>query len=211
MTLASAYDIPTDPYAAWQIANDAAWCQRLAALLSVVACKQNQERTGLDCRCNGCDGLFSQALPQLTPSVVLSLAAAEKTELETELPSGSASTATQNDAFATLDEIIDQLYEEPKPSDDFDDVELDIDDDELLALFPELAEDPWPEYPRFSEYQTEAPRHAVYRGRCIKCGGYVDNTRERQDDNVFRCLACGWRTSPEYERNRAIHAAGGEI
>ena len=91
------------------------------------------------------------------------------------------------------------------------DCDVDLDDEALLALFPELDEDPWPDYSRVREYQEEAPRQAVYRGRCVKCGGCMDNTRELQDDNVFRCLACSWRTSPEYERNRKIHAAGGYI
>lgn len=190
MTLVSAHIEQLDPYDARQIANGSAWCQRLAATLSVAACMQNQEHTRLDCRCTGCGGLNNQTPPpQAAPDLSLNDKAIN--------------------SLSALDEIIDGLYEDPAPGDDFDDVELDLDDEMLLALFPELADDPSPDFPRFSEYQTEAPRRAVYRGRCIKCWGYMENTRERQDDNVFRCLACGWRTSPDYEHNRAIHRAGG--
>lgn len=198
-------------YAAWQAANEAAYCQRMCATITPATCLTNMYKSNgkdADCRCHGCGGLDNQPQP-VRPLYVLDCE--ENSTPVPETPSGSASTAAESDAFTALDEVIDGLYENPLPGDDFDDVEIDLVDDELLALFPELAKDPWPEYPRFSEYQTEAPRHAVYRGRCIKCGGYVDNIRERQDDNVFRCLACGWRTSPEYERNRAIHSAGGEI
>lgn len=211
MTLSTAHsDQQLDPFTAWQIANGAALCIRMAAIITAANCKLNREQTNKDCRCNGCGGLDNQAQPQpAIPKFAWDFE--EKDEPEDETPSGSASTAAENDDFSALNEIIDDLFENPLPGDDFDDVELDLDDDELLRFFPELAEDPLPDFPRFSEYQTEAPRHAVYRGRCTKCGGYVDNTRERQDDNVFRCLACGWRTSPEYEHNRAIHAAGGVI
>jgi len=38
-------------------------------------------------------------------------------------------------------------------------------------------------------------RYAVYQGRCKRCGGYMDNTREMQnelvDEDVQRCLSCG--------------------
>jgi len=55
-------------------------------------------------------------------------------------------------------------------------------------------------------------RVPVYIGRCIRCDGYMTNALERydgiKDDAVYRCLCCGWRTSPGYAENRAIHHKG---
>lgn len=192
-----------NPFAAWQIENAAARCNRMAAIITAADCERNRNQIYVDCRCNGCGGLDNQTAP---PSLALVWDADKITTTETDTPSGSAAT---DDWLTVLDEIIDGLYEDPEPGDDFEDVEVDLDDEELLKLFPELAEDPWPAYPRFNEYQKEAPRRAAYRGRCTRCRGYMDNAREHQDDNVFRCVACGWRTSPEYEHNRSIHAVGG--
>lgn len=209
MSLALACTIENDPYHAWQAANGAAHCQRMAATISLIQCFKNQDYSrsnGGDCRCNGCGGLYDQ-----TPPVKLFLVwnAADKTEPEVDAPSGSGSTPAEKDVFADLDAIINELYEEPETDDDFIDVELDLDDEQLLALFPELAlseeEDNEINYPRFTEYQTAMPRYAVYKGHCRKCGGYVDNCRERDDDNVFHCLSCGWRTGPEYELNRIVY------
>lgn len=207
MLLAATFQTDNDLIATWQAANSAAWCHRLTATITHHACEENQYRSTHkygDLRCQGCGGLGNQTAG---PTLVVVCDADKGADEPSVLDNG----ADQDAGFVALDEIIDGLNEELLPSDNFDDVEIDLEDDELLALFPELAKDPWPVFPRFSEYQTEAPRRAVYRGRCKKCGGYMENTRERHDDNVFRCLGCGWRTSPDYERNRAIYAAGGVI
>lgn len=183
---------------AWLETSGAAWCHRLNATITAAACLANMymsERKSSDLRCAGCGGLDNQPEPgrSFLPPVIV-----EEPELDENV----------NDGFAALDEIIAGYFENPDPADDFDDVELELDDEALLALFPELYEgddDVEPETPRFTEHQAAMPRYAVYKGRCKKCGGYVDNIREWHDDNVFRCLACGWRTGPEYESNRAFN------
>jgi len=188
-----------DLIAAWRLANDVAWCRRLSASITQAACEMNRNMAKAngafdDCRCKTCGGLENQAdrLPDRP--------------MFDELPADD-----HIEGLAALDELIDGLYEEPAPGDDFDDVELDLDEDELLALFPELAGKEEPEQRPFNEHRTAAPRRAVYRRKCIRCEGYMDNIREGHDDTVFRCLNCGWRDSDKYARNRAIHAAGGVI
>ncbi|HEY3309869.1 MAG TPA: hypothetical protein VGJ93_15560 [Desulfuromonadaceae bacterium] len=170
----------------WLATNETIWCNRMAAALSTVACEQNRNHP-FKGRCFGCGGLHDQSTPP------------KQKEIE---------------GLDALDTIIDDLYEDPVPGDDFADIELDVDDEMLLALFPELARDgdaaPL-NYQRFTEYQEAVKPRAVYRGRCKRCLGYMEDVREWHDDYVFHCLECGWRTSPEYERNRAIQAAGGVI
>jgi len=195
MNLAIAHNPQSDPFAAWQASNGAAWCRRLSATISHATCKANQHNSNHkfgDFRCQGCGGLDNQ---KERPALALVW----------DTVTGRSSSTARDDQIEdldALDETIDGHYE----NSDLDD---DLDDEQLLALFPELArdedDDSSPGFQRFSEYQEAAPRYAVYRGRCKKCGGFVENTRERQDDNVFRCLACGWRTGVEYENNRTIH------
>ncbi len=207
MQLAADSQTAYDLIAAWLAGNGAAWCHRMEATISHATCEENQRRSTHKCgdlRCHGCGGLDNQVEPYPERPALAVVWDDDKEPDEPPVAEASAGICAPDPRGG--------LNEDPFPADVFDDVELDIDEDEeLLKLFPELAEDPWPDYLRASEYQTEAPRRAVYRGRCKRCGGYVEDTRERQDDNVFRCLACGWRTSPENERNRDIHAAGGRI
>jgi hypothetical protein len=84
---------------------------------------------------------------------------------------------------------------------------------ELKSLFEELDELDAVEIelPELLEPVHQTPvkprRYAVYKGKCKRCGGYMDNTREylsneSWDEDVYRCLACGWRTSPAYAWNR---------
>ncbi len=209
MPLAFAYNPPLDPYAAWKAANGATYCNRMSATITQQQCEHNQRNRSNDNRCRGCAGLFNQDKSKqirrnlsLLRSVDKIIATAEANEPKSH-PSNEPI-----DGLTTLDNIIDGLYTNPLPGDDFDDVVINLDDEQLLALFPELArdedDDTLPGFQRFTEYQTTMPRYAVYRDRCKKCGGYVENCREWNDDNVFRCLACGWRTGPEYESNRAM-------
>ncbi len=210
MTLTLAHSEPIDPYAAWQSANGAANCNRMSATITQQQCEHNQRNSSNDCRCRGCAGLFNQDEAKQVRRNLFLLRSVDKIIATAEANDPKAHAAVEPvDGFTTLDSIIDDLYANPLPGDDFDDVELDLDDEQLLALFPELArdedDDTLPGFQRFTEYQTTMPRYAVYRGRCKKCGGYVENYREWHDDNVFRCLACGWRTGPEYESNRAMN------
>lgn len=215
MTLATAHTEPLDPYAAWQAASGAAYCERMRAIITHAACEENKCRsaeTNGDLRCRFCGGLDNQTPPlkQEPPALVLVWDVDKTTKPEPESALDDSGVGDRIDGLAALDEIIDGLYEDPVPGDDFDDLELDLDDETLLRLFPELArdedDDTSPGFQRFTEYQEAVPRYAVYHGRCKKCrGGYMDNVREWHDDNCFRCLACGWRTGLEYESNRAMH------
>lgn len=215
-TAEAAVDTGNDLISAWQAANGAAWCGRLNATITLSHCEKQRQRSGTkwgDLRCKGCGGLFDQgqskprrASRSLVRSVDIMIDRAEVNEPKPNTASD------ENDGLACLDKIIDGLYDEPALGDDFEDVELDLDDEQLLALFPELSvEDDEADFPPMAARHTETPRRAVFRGRCKRCGGYMDNTREHQDDNVFHCLACGWRTAPEYERNRTMQTAGGYV
>jgi hypothetical protein len=200
MHLATAH-MPVDTHRVWLETNGATRCRRLNATITTAACLANMyvsERKSTDLRCAGCGGLDNQPEPgrSFLPPVMVADPEADE---------------SLNDGFAALDEIIDRLYDKPEPGDDFNDVEVELDDEQLQALFPELYDEddePEPEYPRFTEHQTEMPRYAVYKGRCRKCGGYMDSIREWHVENVFHCLACGWRTSPDYEQNRMLQASG---
>lgn len=211
MTLAIT-PIEHDPFLAWQAANDAAYCERLRATITQNHCNQQRYYTRAawsDCRCNGCGGLFNQDEPKAVRTNRALLRSIDKMiAISDQVDTGKDK---QQNGLIFLDEIIDELYTNPIPGDDFDDVELDLDDEQLLALFPELAEDDEADLPLFTERMTKAPRRSVFKGRCKRCGGYVEDTRERFDDDVFHCLQCGWRTSPEYERNRQINSARGVL
>jgi hypothetical protein len=192
MNLALAHNTAVDPHEAWLETHGAAWCHRLIATITIATCEVNRARLKSyysDCRCAGCNGLNDQPGPGLSflPAVMLKDPEPGEDPVEI-LESGNS----------------------PVDADvDFDDVELDLDDEALLALFPELYEgDNDADYPSFTAYQTPMSRYAVYKGRCKRCGGYMNNFREWHDDNVFRCLACGWRTSPEYEQNRMLLTSG---
>lgn len=183
----------TDLIAIWQATHGVAWCQRMSATISHATCEENKRRSVNkygDLRCQGCGGLDNQNESQELKTVC-TWNTEELSATRPDAAPGSASATAENDPFAALDNIIDQLYEDPMPGDDFDDVELDLTDDELLQLFPEFAEDTPSDFPRFKEYQTAAPRRAVYRGRCTKCGGYMEDTRERHDNNVFAVSHAG--------------------
>jgi hypothetical protein len=207
---------PANHFVAWLETNGAVWCHRLNATITADACLSNMymsERKSSDLRCAGCGGLDNQPGPgrSFLPPVMIEEPESEESPagILEEIHHGSAAINNLNDGFAALDEIIARHFENPAPADDFDDVEFDLDDETLLALFPELYEgDDDAYYPSFTAYQTPMPRYAVYKGRCKRCGGYMNNFRERHDDNAFRCLACGWRTSPEYEQNRMLLTSG---
>ena len=179
-----------DTFIMWQSENGAAYCNRMSATFTAVMCERNQIKTGFDYRCNGCGGLYNQySPPQAQPLYI-------------------QSATDENGAIVAQYGIIDEIYDEPEADNNLADVELDLDDEQLLALFPDFVrksdktEDTETHYQRFMEQQKAAKRRVIYNGRCKRCGGYVENIREYEDYNVFRCLACGWRTGPEYEFNR---------
>jgi DNA-directed RNA polymerase subunit RPC12/RpoP len=168
----------------------------MAARITVVACSDNQQQSKFDNRCTGCRGLFDQAEPVAATSLPLSFLE----ELEEPQPSA----------------------EEPDTSTASDDqYRPDLDDDELEELLAEYFPDEVAEQQEQEHRDTvclddlpdtRGRRVPVYIGRCVRCGGYMINAMERydgiKDDDVYRCFTCGWRTSPVYEINRAMHVKG---
>ena len=210
--------LASDIYASWMIANGVSWCRRMSATITEATCQENKRFSsdgGGDLRCQGCNGLENHGEPpQARPMLTIVWNSGKQTDEPITDPTPLDQDAGPVNGLAALDEIINGLYENPELNDDFEDIEIDLDDEALLKLFPELLRDEdereiEQNYANFTGYQEAVPRYSIYKGHCRQCGGYMDNTRERHDDNVYRCLACGWRTSPEYERNRTIHAAGG--
>lgn len=203
------------PSETWQAANVVAYCIRMSATITPKQCAHNKQRSAAkygDYRCYGCGGLSNQD-EQKQDRRNRGLIRALTGIIETSEANNKADhNSIAETGISALDNIIDDLYTNPLPGDDFSDIELDLDDEQLLALFPEFSEeDDEADFPPLAGRQGVAPRRAVFRGRCKRCGGYMDNTREGQDDNVFHCLACGWRTGPEYERNRTMQTAGGYV
>ena len=70
---------------------------------------------------------------------------------------------------------------------------------ELLSL---LEDDPEELIVERRPKSKVSRRYARFMGRCPKCRGYMVNSPERHDDDVYRCFTCGHRTSPEYQWNR---------
>lgn len=198
----AANSIQSDCYAEWQAANGAAWCQRLSATITPVTCEEQQQQSGGkygDFRCQGCKGLHDQPEPQPECPVLTFVQRPE--ELARPDASNEGAGIGEDDRHDSQcqmdDEELDDFLAEMFPDDGTDDDEV-----EERAYI----EDP-PE--------TIGRRAMVYMGRCRRCGGYMTNDLERhdgiKDDDVYRCFTCGWRTSPGYERNRAIHAQGEEM
>jgi hypothetical protein len=184
---------------AW-IAENTVLCYRMAARISTDACRKNQQvscgEKG-DYRCEGCGGLNRQNAPgEARPRLAIVMTVEHEPEPATQ------EVAENHDGFqvVSLEELDDSGIDED---------EL---DEELLALFPEYAEEvrialEKPKKP------AKAHRVAVYAGRCKRCSGYMTNDLERhdgiKDDEIYRCFTCGWRTSPAYEWNRNNAAQGG--
>lgn len=197
MHLALAHNQAVDGVALWFAANQAGYCIRMRATITAAACTANQKQSSLDNRCTGCRGLFDQ----IAPVVAAALPFASLNEVEEAAPASEDSGDWQNpDSQDRLDLTEDEL-------------------DELLSeYFPDETTDRQEQEQRERIYLDDPPdarprRVPVYIGRCARCRGYMINALERydgiKDDNVYRCCSCGWRTSPGYEINRAIHAKGG--
>lgn len=174
------------------LGQHAGYCNRYGARITEAVCNANREKTS-DSRCFGCGGLEPEAreLERHEPIVFFS----EEEEIE---PA----------PVVDPDEGDDLL--------DLSEIDLDPEEDELSTLQhtllgllgndePELELPPLPKKPA-------KRRVAVFTGRCQRCGGYMVNDPERQysenDDEVYRCFCCGWRTSPGYEWNLQNIAQG---
>jgi hypothetical protein len=221
---------------AW-LALNTAFCQRHRCRLTVADCDSqrlsSQGESG-DLRCQSCGGLDDQ------PEAIDEIGEYGKTtqrHLKLVTPPVSVDAAAQIDPFAVMllsilnekDYVVEAEFEPVEEELDYAAAYIDEDDldDEVMQLFPELRgfieECNSTPIAAENESRRERPgsksnhcrdKYAVYMGRCERCGGYMDNTRETQfaekwDDDVHRCLACGWRTSPAYAWNRENpHLAG---
>jgi hypothetical protein len=191
------------------------YCHRHLAWIGESACQTNQRLSSSDLRCAGCNGLYDQPEP-----VSLRLAY-------------SSSRSIQVEETEPAEAIELEIVADPDPGDDgaeigdldgLNNLEIDFTLEQLEALCPGLSKelaallgDEFKEEPEEAETPARRPcrnvsgkphRVAVYMGRCRKCGGYMLNALERRegirDDEVYKCHACGWRTSPGYEWNRNV-------
>ncbi len=221
MQVAALLDNSLD-YEEWLAVNTAV-CIRQSCRLTVVDCDRQQQKSGGgwgDLRCQGCGGLDNQP---------------ERPLLQLVRPAHVDSAPLIFDEQEELEELDSVRIGEQAPGFEFnldclnnvgnagDDLDLDslnalVGDNgelarELQLLF--MGEDEEVETRAeitalFKENKTRHEKsklYSVYQGKCRRCGGYMDNTRENQfrekwDDDVYRCLACGWRTSPAYAWNR---------
>jgi hypothetical protein len=205
MNLALAHNDFADLHEAWLETHGAAWCHRLTATITAATCTVNRSRLksySTDCRCAGCNGLDDQPGAGLS---FLPLVLVEDPEVD-ECPAG--------------------IQEEPEEECDLSDVEEDdLDEDDLdvcidkggLSDFNRKMLGILQSEPERSELEPltvpgkkGGRLHAVFVGRCPRCRGFMIPSPEYQGDQrdtgVYRCQACGWRTSPIYEQNRMLFA-----
>lgn len=195
---------PVD-YDAW-LAENSAYCHRLSARITLRACLENQQlSTGADLRCVGCNGLYDQTAPTAPRlylvSTPIETETAQEPEALTEVDlSGLALGISPENAARILEQnpaLVRELL--ALASED--------DEQEPAVIEEDGTEEERPAARQDRRDSRGHPRQvAVYQGRCVRCGGYVTNDLERhddiRDDEVYRCLSCGWRTSPAYEYNR---------
>lgn len=199
---------PVD-YDAW-LAENSAYCHRLSARITLRACLENQQlSTGLsaDLRCFGCNGLYDQSSPTSPRLCLVSAPVSIETETAQE-PEALAEVDLSGLALNISPESSARILEQnPALVRELLALESEDDEQEPAVIEEDGIEEVRPTALQDRRHSREYPRRvAVYQGRCIRCGGYVMNDLERhdgiRDDEVYRCLSCGWRTSPAYEYNR---------
>lgn len=163
-------------------------CRRLHVRLAPRAC-QAAASADPD-RCAGCGGLHDQSGP------VLKLVQ----ETAPGLPLAASIPVSEDVGTFSAEEDF------PEDQEEFALRPLDIPlglKGELLSIFAEWDEELLPER---KAKKSRRGGVAVFLGRCRRCGGYMLNAIEKQmgtrDEEVYRCVCCGWRTSPIYEFNR---------
>lgn len=221
-------------YDAW-LAVNAAFCIRHRCRLTVVDCdRQRLNSQGIrgDLRCQGCEGLNNQpeaidhigeygtVRPQLLSVSPVYKGMPELSPAEIEDAELKSAARISEQAVPGIGLDLDCLNNLGNVGDalDLDNLNALVGDNgalarELQLLF--MCDDEEVEtqaeiaalFKETKDRREKSKRYAVYQGRCHRCGGYMDNTRENQfmekwDDDVYRCLACGWRTSPAYAWNR---------
>ena len=221
-------------YALWLSANTA-YCKRHRCRLTLDDCTRQRKKSQgefSDLRCQGCGGLDNQPeavdliggpgwveprrlhIVKPTNAETLPVDSAEKEEPQTQTAARISAEVEQETAF-DLDCL--NVLNSCENTFDFAAITALTGDNgelarELQYLFMEEDEEVETKEEIAALFtktrDTAKPRRfAVYQGRCTRCGGYVENTREqgidrRWDDDAHRCLACGWRTSPAYAWNR---------
>lgn len=212
MNFTSEHILSAQTAATWLAANGAAWCHRLNATITTATCLTNMyvsEGKNTDLRCAGCGGLDNQPGPERSflPPVMVEEIAAETTEVD-ETPAGIVEPVEAEDTLFDLES-----------DDDLSGICGDTTNSFHQALLAELEDDFEDVEPEELELDDERPtyhqtRVAVFMGRCPRCNGYMLQVPEYQgelkDVMVYRCYACGWRTSPTYEQNRQMIEAGKE-
>jgi len=180
MSLAITHTEQIDSYTSWQMENCAERCHRLEAVITPDQCELNKLSMfgRINWECKNCGGLHNQNIkPRHVASYLSPLCDEKKVE---QVPDPATVAVTSGGDYVegldALNEIIDGLYDDPEPDDDFDDIELDLDVEDLLALSPELSNHDaakGPELPRRVDYQEAVRPRAVYQGKCKRCrNGY---------------------------------------
>lgn len=166
------------------IRHNTAYCLRMQAFMSVDGCLENQQQSQRDLRCSGCNDLFNQPAPGQAKEICQEAIKQSEDEFQT------------NGENLTDEEFPADCSDLPLPE-DFEEVVRDWD-------FQDLNDKP---YENITLPREEPPEPILnFRGRCPVCQGYMQPVLETGDHNVFRCINCSWRTSPEYQRNRMYHA-----
>lgn len=177
--------------ATWLETHGASWCHRLSATITITACEANRARSenkGTDYRCGGCGGLDNQPGPGLSFLPPVSIEDSEPDK------SPRIENCEEEEIWP-----FDPIGEEPKIF--LEEVKLSGFGSGILDLLETEAEELEPDR-RPEPVQKVKRRVAVFMGRCRRCSGFMSHTAEPYDNAVYRCLSCGWRTSPTYEQNR---------
>jgi len=177
----------------WLVDN-ALYCNRYHARLTALHCEENRHRIR-GCRCSGCCGLEDQQRELERPEPVVFFSGEPEEDLDPE-PLKEALAEALQEALNEVDEL------EEETAGELTGLQRD-----LLALMGDDFEE---ELIERQPVKKERRRFAVFQGRCPRCKGYMVNAPERyndiRDEDVYRCFACSYRTSPAYQQNRELGA-----
>lgn len=188
----------------WLAVHGAAWCHRLSATITVATCEANRTASAArnsDCRCDGCGGLENQPLPgnSFLPPVVTEEQPVEVIGIPVPANRDIPEEPTNQDRDVASAGAV---------------ITLNSFHHELMSMLEDEIEEPEFDERKPEPVQRKQRLVPVFKGRCRNCNGYMVATQERgegiSDDAVYRCFNCGWRTSPEYQQNRMLAAAGKE-
>lgn len=150
---------------------------------------------------------------------MLRLVSSENHEFqETAEAAGLPEEAVKGDTSAAEYSSFDDMGQEDEDLSLLDDLDIELADESIEDLCPGLSQGinsllmeesatlQEENRPNLRECRQSRKKVAVFMGRCHRCDGYMLNDRERQfsitDEEVYRCVSCGWRTSPVYAFNQ---------